>query len=491
MAPRWRKPKKPQNVRHRSYTLRFAVIGFLACMLTPALAFIAFERVMRLSKNERLVGPLHAIPARIVENLPLSPADPRLARMVQNMLSDSATPDDVLWIVDHTGRVLSQSAPIPVELKPEMYAHRTKPTPFPLYELYRPDFLTLVIPLFGTGKYWMVRHTRYSGSGLSYVVIGIAVFAGVTSLLVAGTAGAFTLLLLRAEARQARSVLAELQSGNLEARFGITRIDEASSLKQSFNEMADEIERLVRKIEAGEQERTELLQFLAHDIRTPLTSLKLIAEDLGQGTLPAKKTRTKVHLLTQELTFFERMTEDLFFLAKIREGVPVSKPTALDFSGLVQREIENSSALATSLKKRIRVENLDSVLVVGQETLLQRLIRNALSNALKYAQKEVRVSLHWIAPESKALVQIADDGLGFPKEELQNFGKRKPSRYRAGAESSALVSLGLGSVILSQIAHVHGGTVRAENLPHPRHGACLEITLPARKAGKTTLTLAA
>src|SRR5262249_3329095 len=110
--------------------------------------------------------------------------------------------------------------------------------------------------------------------------------------------------------------------------------------------------------------------------------------------------------------------------------------------------------------------------------LLQRLVRNTLENASSFAKSEVAISLR---PQGNGFVEIAirDDGPGFSDAGLENFGKRRRTRYLSA--SGKKVSLGLGSVIAVQITDAHHGTLYVSNWLTPSGavgGAEVRIRLP-------------
>ena len=123
------------------------------------------------------------------------------------------------------------------------------------------------------------------------------------------------------KAKLADSVIAELQSGNLSARFPITKMDEVGQAMQRFNRMAEEISHLVEQVKSAEKSRMRLLQELAHDLRTPVASLKSLIENLDNGDAPIdpRLHGELIGLSLKEVDYFERLVEDLLVLAQVSE----------------------------------------------------------------------------------------------------------------------------------------------------------------------------
>jgi signal transduction histidine kinase len=126
---------------------------------------------------------------------------------------------------------------------------------------------------------------------------------------------------LQEKVNLADSVISELKKGNLKARFSIEKMDDVGKAMSRFNQMADEIERLVSQLKETEQSRMSLLQELAHDLRTPVASLKHLLETF-QGEKEALSEALKKEMMglaLREVEYFERLVEDLLVLAQVNE----------------------------------------------------------------------------------------------------------------------------------------------------------------------------
>jgi signal transduction histidine kinase len=283
---------------------------------------------------------------------------------------------------------------------------------------------------------------------------------------------------LRSKAELADRVIAELQAGNLKARFPIDRIDEMSQTMTRFNRMAEEIERLVDQLRESERTRTNLLQELAHDLRTPVASLKSLLETLeAKGSTLGKGIHDELTALAvKEVDYFERLVEDLLVLARI--GAPQYRyaKDPFDLRELVEEEIDSilsRRAMTEGAKVRIEFADGEEALVVGDTHLLRRMIRNALENAYDFSRERLVVSLRK-RKDGPTELEIQDDGPGFNEEQLKNFGTRRITR-QLGSERGGRISIGLGSVIMRTIAEIHRGQMMAKNT---ERGAKVVFELP-------------
>lgn len=274
----------------------------------------------------------------------------------------------------------------------------------------------------------------------------------------------------------ARVVIDRIKCGDFNARFEISRLDEVGQSMIAFNEMAEEVEKYVNKIKSAESNRIRILQDLAHDLRTPIASLKNTMVTLRdkRERMDKKLQDEFFTLATDEINYFEKLVEDLLFLAKMSEPkYEVSqKEFLLDESLLF--EIDRLQKIHTD--KKVEIEGLPEggLTVIGDEHHFKRMIRNALDNAISFAQEKVSVKVSLL--EESFSISVIDDGPGFPLEVLQEFGKRKVSRYETRAHQGR-VSVGLGSVIMKTITELHHGELFAENLEGNGKTSGAKVTL--------------
>ena len=293
---------------------------------------------------------------------------------------------------------------------------------------------------------------RWLGEGRVFAVNFVAL---VLSILVASTLSTLSLFYsLRGKAGLADHVLTAIKSGNLKARFPITRTDEVGQVMVKFNAMADEIEALVQRLHATELSRTRLLQELAHDLRTPIASLRAVLETLVQrdDRLTAPDRAQLLSLSLTETRYFEHLVEDLLFLAQVTDPQYQGERDRVDVGHLIANEVDGLR-LRPANDRPIRITFAPTPMIVaGDARALQRLVRNALENAHSFARTEVHVSIN-----GRRLV-VEDDGPGVSPEVARTFGEKRASRVFSPTDAGR-VSVGLGAVIMKAVATAHGGDV--------------------------------
>ena len=206
---------------------------------------------------------------------------------------------------------------------------------------------------------------------------------------------------------------------------------------RAFNLMRARLDRYVR-------DRTAMLAAVSHDLRTPITSLRLHAEFVEDAEIRAK--------IAAALDEMQRMTEDT--LAFIREDMRREETRNVDLHAL----LDSVAADLSELGHEIAVEDSGRVVVACRAAALRRALRNLLENAAAYGG---RASARIERDGSGVRVVVEDEGPGIPEADLERvfepFVRLEASRSRDTGGS------GLGLAIARGIVRAHGGDVRLEN----------------------------
>jgi signal transduction histidine kinase len=390
------------------------------------------------------------------------------------LFADSPELPRNVWVVDERGRVLAQRGE---EAPPPQSQALLEPMPAP-HELrsLRRSWLggtqvSAVRLQADAPRFVLALNVGLPGRPIlrtqALFFVGALVLAMLLGL-------GLVLLYLRGRSQQVRAVIARLEGGDLGARLRPDRLDDLGRLMLDFNRMADEIERLVRRLQDAETARRSLLQELGHDLRTPLTSLRTAVETLSEhGSVLSDADRAAfLGIVRGELDYFVRLIDDLFFIADLDEPRYRRATEGVDVVTLLRHETD-------SARQRHRahfgfVAPAQPLVIPGDRMLLARLLRNALDNAGRHARSKVDASLR--IEGGHLLLQVEDDGAGIGAGQAAAFGRRRSQRVQTGAAEPTM-SLGLGSVIMKTIVELHGGTLAIA--AGPSGGTRLRVTLPA------------
>lgn len=262
---------------------------------------------------------------------------------------------------------------------------------------------------------------------------------------------------------EALNVLSSLREGHLSARLPTKKFDELAPLTEAFNQMASDLEIMVDQLRKADHSRRTLLQDLAHDLRTPLTSLTTFLETLRLSSqkLSEEKKQEVLGLCFSEVEYFGKLVEDLLFLAQITEPKYSLGTEKVDLRAKVAEQIAVFKERYPQKKFTFTAPN-ENFEVIGSVRLLERLLRNALENSSSFSKNTVLVTLE--QQGSELVVSVIDDGPGFSAQGLQDFGHKKASRVLKEDTQGQRISVGIGSVIMKEIAQLHLGALRAENI---------------------------
>lgn len=401
------------------------------------------------------------LPASLDDSLMELPK--RLRTKIRNSTIERRSPKPSLWLISEDGGVLSSNTLNPLPIKWEDMPHPKKvhgirSNDNPLFE---PK--TFIVRLDTEPTTYLVSHNERSlFQGPFLWIQGMHTFT--TAALAVFLALSISFYYLRRKSLEARKVLSKLEAGDLKARFEIKRFDEFGSLLLDFNRMANEIERLVKRLNDTEAARSNLLQELGHDLRTPLTSLSTSFEtlQLHHDELSQEDRNELFSIVSADILYFRDLLEKLTIVATIDEPHYKATTEAIDLTSLLQSEIKMRQASANnSIKWSFEQNNSEPEIISGDSHLITRLFKNAFDNAFRYANSSIRVKLK--SQNDRVEVIVCDDGPGLTADAMESFAKRRERRQRKNKGQSDF-SLGLGSVIMKTIAEVHGGSIEIKNV---------------------------
>jgi histidine kinase len=258
-----------------------------------------------------------------------------------------------------------------------------------------------------------------------------------------------------------------IAAGDYRQRVHVPGQDELSALASCFNAMAE-------MLEQTEQRRMELIGDVAHELRTPLSSIKGVMEGLVDGVLPAEAA-TFLNV-QREVARLQRLVHDLEELSRAEAGqVPLDpRPTA---------PTDLIHAAADRLRPQFEDKGVSLTLelspslpqVEADASRVIQVLLNLLGNALQYTPSGGQVAVRAWIEDHELLISVKDSGVGIPSEHLphvfERFYRVDKSRSRAGGGS------GIGLTIAKHLVKAHGGRVWAAS-PGPDKGSTFTFTLP-------------
>jgi len=260
--------------------------------------------------------------------------------------------------------------------------------------------------------------------------------------------------------------------------------DEIARLGESFNEMAESLEKQIARLENLSQVQQRFVSDVSHELRTPLTTLRMASEVINTAREGFDPTIARsAELMVAQLDRFERLLEDLLEISRFDAEVAVLETTDFDIVTLLQRSAQDLALLAIERSTQLRIYSIaDSIIIQADIRRVERILRNLFSNAIDHAEgKPISVSI--IASDQDVAIGVRDYGIGLDESDLNRvfdrFWRADPSRARMRGGT------GLGLSIALEDARLHHGELEAWG--RPGRGAHFVLSLP-RLASAGALT---
>lgn len=277
--------------------------------------------------------------------------------------------------------------------------------------------------------------------------------------------------LVVAPVREMMDASERIAGGYYDERVGLSasveNLDELGRLAQSFNQMAASLERT-------EALRSELIGNVAHELRTPLSSIKGYMEGLIDGVLPAEPETFQQ--IEREAERLQRLVQDLQELSRVEAHAfelkllptPVTRLVDTVVARLAHQFEDKRIVLTTDIPS-------DLPAVQADESRIGQVLLNLVGNALQYTPAGGAVSIRAYRDGHQVRLVVEDTGIGIAPEHLahvfERFYRVDKSRSRAGGGS------GIGLTIAQHLVHAHGGEIQVAS-SGPGQGSTFSFTLP-------------
>ena len=231
--------------------------------------------------------------------------------------------------------------------------------------------------------------------------------------------------------------------------------DFRASGAQEIRKAAFEFDRMAKRINRHLNQRAEMLSGISHDLRTPLTRLKLQLAMLKQKEISEK--------MSKDIDEMEKMLNDYLQFAKTQTLESTTTVSINDLLNSIKSKFDNNKLSLNAPDKNIKLK--------GRPTALKRLFENIIQNGLTYGKK---VDIEIQKGQNRVLVIIEDDGPGIPEDQYKNVFK--PFFRLDKSRSLNQSGVGLGLAIVEDIINSHGGNILLGKSKY--NGLQVKVSLP-------------
>lgn len=259
-----------------------------------------------------------------------------------------------------------------------------------------------------------------------------------------------------------------IASGDLKNRVKVVggAGTEIENLVMAFNNMIERIQTVL-------EDMSEVTNSIAHDLRSPITRMRLAAERTLTGNKNIESYQEMAITVIKECDRLVVMIKTMLDMAGMDSGIQNFSVDNVDIIQLMGDAVEIFEPVAKQKKIVIKINvPCKSLFVTGNESLLQRVFSNLLDNAIKYTSEGGRITIEMRDSNETVNISIVDSGVPISSEDLPNIFK---PFYRAD-RSRSTPGNGLGLSLARSIVEAHSGEIFAK--PHSGHGNEFSIVLP-------------
>ncbi|CAG7640185.1 ATP-binding protein [Paenibacillus allorhizosphaerae] len=254
----------------------------------------------------------------------------------------------------------------------------------------------------------------------------------------------------------------QLANGDFDSRIRISSNDEFGDIARDINLASVKLQQALERGDFAENSKEQLVLNLAHDLRTPLTSvigyLDFILQD---DKLTSEQVRHYTSIAFTKSQRLEKLIDEMFEITRMNYGKLTIDKKMIDLSELLTQLNEESYPIFEKHNLIARLNMAPHLIIWGDGELLARVFENLLSNAVRYGQDGRFIDIHCRQEADDAVIQVVNYGDCIPPEELPHvfdmfFTGDKARAHREG-------STGLGLFIAKNIVTQHQGTISVQS----------------------------
>ncbi len=280
----------------------------------------------------------------------------------------------------------------------------------------------------------------------------------IVSAIVVVAAAVFLARLLVHPLGKLTTSLAEIQAKEGEGGEGVLMVSdytETEAISNAFNEM-------LGKMRVVDRSRQEFVANVSHELKTPLTSMKVLADSLlGQEDVPVELYKDFMGDIAEEIERENKIINDLLSLVKMDKSAGDLNISSVNVNELLEMLLKRLRPIAEKQNVELVLESFRPVSAEIDEVKLSLALNNLVENAIKYNKKGGWVHVSLNADHKYFYVRVEDSGIGIPQEDLEHIYERF---FRVDkSHSKEIKGTGLGLAITRNAILMHRGAIKAHS----------------------------
>ena len=339
--------------------------------------------------------------------------------------------------------------------------------------------------LFDNGKFWAVYYTTpivYQSRNVGILLVSVSIqdvmdmvtqtqqdFALVSILILLAMImiGILIARWISKPIAQMTNAIQKMSHGDFSGKVKITGASEIVEMGKTFNRMSERLDNV-------ENQRRDFISNASHELKTPLSSIKILAESLlYQENVPEEMYKEFLTDINAEIDRLNSLLTDLLTLAQADNPAMVMRMTWENLDEIIAECIHSLQPLAQ--EKNIKINHIwNGVSMRCDRLKMSTALINLISNGIKYTPPEGSVTVEVEEQSQFIIITVSDTGIGIPQEEQAHVFERFYRVDRARARDTG--GTGLGLAIVQQVVRLHGGEIMLTSTE--KSGSTFTITMP-------------
>lgn len=262
--------------------------------------------------------------------------------------------------------------------------------------------------------------------------------------------------------------------GNFDIHLKNNQKDEFDDLAGDFNIMAESLKTAQEEIERQENRRRQFMADVAHEMRTPLTTINGLLEGLEHDMIPSHQKKRSLELMHNETKRLIRLVNENLDYEKIRSNQIYLNKQRFNVKETLERIVEQLAPKNKAAKNRLTIDCPSNIEIYADYDRFVQIMVNLTQNAIQFTQ-EGEITLVGEMEDNQSIIKIKDTGIGMEVEEVENIWERY-FKADISRKNTIYGESGLGLAIVQQLVNLHGATIKVASTP--KKGTTFTLVFP-------------